>query len=147
VKNQQLQGQLNRLSGKMAEHLLAAAFRSRKRFALSEFFQDVVDRSRLNVISVKESVFCQRSDGKVMEIDVVAESSCGRVVLVEVKKTQTKTGLTLVEDFYEKVAVYGEQFPDQKILPAFLSLGGFTGDALPFCQGHGIGWAEKIWHY
>jgi hypothetical protein len=147
VKNQQLQGQLNRLSGKMAEHLLAAAFRSRKRFALSEFFQDVVDRSRLNVISVKERVFCQRSDGKVMEIDVVAESSCGRVVLVEVKKTQTKTGLTLVEDFYEKVAVYGEQFPDQKILPAFLSLGGFTGDALPFCQGHGIGWAEKIWHY
>jgi hypothetical protein len=147
VKNQQLQGQLNRLSGKMAEHLLAAAFRSRKRFALSEFFQDVVDRSRLNVISVKESVFCQRSDGKVMEIDVVAESSCGRVVLVEVKKTQTKTGLTLVEDFYEKVAVYGEQFPDQKILPAFLSLGGFTGDALPFCQKHGIGWAEKIWHY
>jgi hypothetical protein len=82
-----------------------------------------------------------------MEIDVVAESSCGRVVLVEVKKTQTKTGLTLVEDFYEKVAVYGEQFPDRKVLPAFLSLGGFTGDALPFCQGHGIGWAEKIWHY
>jgi hypothetical protein len=128
--------------------LLAAAFRSRKRFALSEFFQDVVDRSRLNVISVKESVFCQRSDGKVMEIDVVAESSCGRVVLVDVKKTKSHgAGLTLVEDFYEKVAVYGEQFPDQKILPAFLSLGGFTVDALPFCQGHGIGWAEKIWHY
>jgi len=147
VKNQQLQGQLNRLSGKMAEHLLATAFRSRKRFALSEFFQDVIDTTRLNVIEVRERVFCQRSDGKRMEIDVVAQSSCGRVVLVEVSITQAKTGLTMVEDFQEKVEVYGMQFPEQKILPAFLSLGGFTGDALPFCQAHGIGWAEKIWHY
>jgi hypothetical protein len=54
-------------------------------------------------------------------------ASCGRVVLVEVKKTQAKTGLTIVEDFPEKVEVYGKQFPEQKILPAFL--GGFTGDA------------------
>ena len=82
-----------------------------------------------------------------MEIDVVAISSCGRVILVEVKKTQAKTGLTIIEDFQEKVEAYGKQFSEPKILPAFLSLGGFTGEALHRCQVHGIGWAEKIWHY
>jgi hypothetical protein len=147
AKNQQLQGQLNRLSGKMAEYLLAAAFRSRKRFALSDFFQEVIDTTRLNIIEVRERVFIQRSDGKKMEIDVVAKSSCGRVVLVEVKKTVAPTGPTMVEDFHEKVEVYGKQFPEQKILPAFLSLGGFTGNARHKCQAHGIGWAEKILHY
>ena len=147
AKNKRLQGQLSRLSGKMAEHLLAVAFRSRKRFVLSEFFFDVVDGSRLNVIEVKERVFCQRSDGKRMEIDVVAQSSCGRVVLVEVKKTQAKTGLTMVEDFLEKVGVYGELFPDKRVLPAFLSLGGFTVEAREFCKGHGVGWAESVLRY
>ncbi len=147
AKNQQLQGQLNRLSGKMAEYLLATAFRTKKRFALSEFFDDVKDMTRLNLIEVKERVFIQRPDGKKMEIDVVAQSSCGRVVLVEVKKTQEKTGLTIVEDFYEKVEAYEKLFPTQKILPVFLSLGGFRGKALEFCQNHEIGWAERIKHY
>ncbi|KHD07625.1 hypothetical protein PN36_04015 [Candidatus Thiomargarita nelsonii] len=147
AKNQQLQGQLNHLSGKMAEHLLATAFRSRKRFALSDFFQEVIDTTRLNIIEVKEGVFIQRSDGKKMEIDVVAQSSCGRVVLIEVKKRQAKTGQTIVEDFQEKVEVYKKQFPEQKILPAFLSLGGFTEDARHVCQTHEIGWAETIRHY
>jgi len=147
AKNQQLQGQLNHLSGKMAEHLLAIAFRSRKRFALSDFFQEVIDTTRLNIIEVRERVFIQRLDGKKMEIDVVAQSSCGRVVLVEVSITQAKTGPTIVEDFQEKVELYKKQFPEQNILPAFLSLGGFTGDARHVCQAHGIGWAEKIRHY
>jgi len=147
TKNKQLQGQLNHLSGKIAEHLLATAFRSRKRFALSDFFHEVIDTTRLNIIEVRERVFIQRSDGKKMEIDVVAQSNCGRVVLVEVKKTQAKTGPTIVEDFQEKVEVYKKQFPDQKILPAFLSLGGFTEDARHVCQAHEIGWAETILHY
>ncbi len=147
AKNKQLQGQLNRLSGKMAEHLLATAFRSKKRFALSEFFQEPKDTNRLNLIEVRERVYFQREDGKIIEIDVIAQSSCGRVILVEVKKTQAATGLTVVEDFQEKVEIYRKQFPDHQILPAFLSLGGFTKEALEFCQQHGIGWAEKIWHY
>jgi len=146
-KNNQLQGKLNHLSGKMAEHLLATAFRSKKRFALSEFFQEVVDTTRLNIIEVKERVVVQRPDGKGMELDIVAHSSCGRVVLIEVKKTQAKTGLTIVEDFQEKVEIYSKLFPEQKILPAFLSLGGFAGDVLPFCKKHGIGMAERIMHY
>ncbi len=52
-----------------------------------------------------------------MEIDIVAESKCGRVVLVEVKKTPAKTGLNTVEDFQEKVEAYRRLFPEKTILP------------------------------
>jgi len=144
MENRKLRGLLNNLSGKLAEHQLASAFRSRKRFALSLFFPDVRDTTRLSITQVKERVIFQREDGKGMEIDVVAESSCGRVVLVEVKKTQTKIGLAILEDFQEKVDVYGKLFADKKILPAFLSLGGLTKEAREFCQVQGIGTAERI---
>ncbi|RKZ53361.1 MAG: hypothetical protein DRR16_02770 [Candidatus Parabeggiatoa sp. nov. 3] len=148
LDNKRLRGQLSSLSGKMAEHQLAMAFRSRKRFALSAFFQNVVDTTVLNLISVKERVLIQREDGKNMEIDIVAESSCGRVVLVEVKKTQAKTGLKMVEYFQEKITVYQESHPDKQVLPAFLSLGGFTEqEALPFCQAQGIATAVRIEQY
>ena len=148
LENKVLRGQLSSVSGKMAEHQLAMAFRSRKRFALSLFFQNVLDTTVLNITSVKERVLIQRHDGKNMEIDIVATSSCGRVVLVEVKKTQAKTGLKKVEDFQEKVLVYQENHPDKLVLPAFLSLGGFTEqEALPFCQAQGIATAVRIEKY
>jgi hypothetical protein len=87
-------------------------------------------------------------DGKRLEIDVLAESSCGRVVAVEVKKTQVKTGLRAVEDFQEKVAAYAQYLQghaaDKVILPAFLSLGGFTDEARRLCGARGIGVAEHI---
>ncbi len=79
-----------------------------------------------------------------MEIDIVAQSSCGRVVLVEVKKTKTKMGLNKVEDFQEKVDVYKTTFPDAIVLAAYLSLGGFTQEAGDFCLEYGIGVADKI---
>ncbi|TGO02784.1 hypothetical protein PN36_19240 [Candidatus Thiomargarita nelsonii] len=143
-KNRQLQGKLNHYAGKFAEHILATAFRSRKRFALSKFFQNVLDTTPLNLQKVKERVVIQREDGKAMEIDIVAESVCGRVVLVEVKKTQTPIGLTLVEDFQEKVEVYQSHFPDAMVLPAYFSYGGFVDKAHDFCVEHGIGMAEEI---
>ncbi len=82
-----------------------------------------------------------------MEFDVTAESSCGRVVVAEVKKTKVATGPKIVEDFHEKVNVYATLFPDKTILPAFLSLGGFTVDAADLCEDRGIGTAEKIMHF
>jgi hypothetical protein len=82
-----------------------------------------------------------------MELDVVAESSCGRVVVVEVKKWKTKIGKNLVEDFVEKVEVYATQVPEKMVLPTFLSLGGFTDEARQFCQERGIGTAERIAHF
>jgi|GEM_PF-2287755 len=89
----------------------------------------------------------QRDDGKNMELDVVAESDCGRVAVTEVRKWKTPVGKSTAEDFAEKVSVFSEQNPDRTILPAFLSLGGFTKDALEFCQSRGIGTAEKIEHF
>jgi hypothetical protein len=143
-KNKQLQGKLNSLSGKMAENMLATAFRSKKRFSLSKFFRNVKDNTALNIQKVKERVHIQREDGKNMEHDIVAKSSCGTVVLVEVKKTQAKMGLNKMEDFQEKVDVYKTLFPDAIVLAAYFSLGGFTKEAGDFCLKYGIGMAEKI---
>ena len=143
-EKKQLQGKLNYLYGKMAENMLATALRSKKRFSLSKFFQNVKDNTTLNIQKVKERVQIQREDGKNMEIDIVAESSCGRVVLVEVKKTQTKIGLNKVEDFQEKVEVYKTTFPDAIVLATYFSLGGFTEEASDYCLKHRIAVAEKI---
>ncbi|OAD20725.1 hypothetical protein THIOM_003550, partial [Candidatus Thiomargarita nelsonii] len=52
MENRKLRGLLNNLSGKLAEHQLASAFRSRKRFALSLFFPDVTDTTRLSITQV-----------------------------------------------------------------------------------------------
>ncbi|MDM8552981.1 hypothetical protein QUF72_23075 [Desulfobacterales bacterium HSG2] len=142
-----LQGALSNLTGKVAEIQIASAFRSRKRFALSEFFEGVGDTARLNIVSSKCGVPLRREDGKKMELDVVAESDCGRVAVVEVKKRKTPVGKTIVEDFAEKADIFSEQNPDRTVLPAFLSLGGFRKDALKLCQTRGIGTADKIEHF
>ncbi len=141
---QQLQGKLNQLSGKMAEYQLATAFRSQKRFALSKYFKGVTDKTRLNMTHVQLNVILQRPDGKVMELDVVAKSSDGRVVLVEVKKLQSKIGAQVVLDFQDKVTVYQQQYPPETVLPAILSLGGFTAEAKALCQQYGIAIADRM---
>ncbi|MCP4353712.1 MAG: hypothetical protein GY795_50335 [Desulfobacterales bacterium] len=146
-ENKSLRGMLNNLSGQFAEYQLATAFRTKKRFALSEYFSGVLDTARLNIISVKQRVLIQRENGKNMELDIVAESGCGRVVVAEVKKWKTKIGKNIVEDFWEKADLYSKQFPDKTILPAFLSLGGFTEEAMQVCEKRGIGTAECIEHF
>jgi len=72
----------------------------------------------------------------VTEIEVHAKSSDGRVVLVEVKKTQEPMGSREVEKFQEKIEAY--ERTGVTVLPAFLSLGGFTGPAADFCKQKGI---------
>ncbi len=144
---QRLQGALNNLTGQFAEMQLALSFRSKKRFALSKYFSGVQDTARLNVIDVKQRVPVQRQNGKNMELDVVAESDCGRVAVVEVKKRKAKTGPDLVENFAEKIEIYAKSAPDKIILPVFLSLGGFTDEAMRFCEEEGIGTAERIAHF
>ena len=64
-----LQGKLNNLSGKFAEYQLATAFRTKKRFALPEYFSGVKDTAKLNIINVKLRVPLQRENGKNMELD------------------------------------------------------------------------------
>jgi len=147
AENRSLRGKLSYYIGIVGEHLLATAFRSRKRFRLSDFFENVADNTELNIISVRERFLLQREDGKGMEIDIVAELDCERVILVDVRKRKVKTTLKDVEDFWEKVETYKLHFPDRKILPAYLSVGDFTGDAKPFCKARGISMAVKLLRY
>jgi hypothetical protein len=146
-ENRRLQGTLNNLSGQFAELQLALSFRAKKRFALSDYFSGVNDTTRLNIVNVRHRVPLQRENGKQMELDVVAESDSGRVIIVEVKKTKNPTGKQAIEDFLDKLAVYAQHAPDKTILPAFLSLGGFTGDAQQLCEERSIGTAERIAHF
>ena len=67
--------------------------------------------------------------------------------MVEVKKWKTPICKNSVEDFVEKLEVYAKEMPENTILPAFLSLGGFREDARQLCEKHGIGTAERIAHF
>ncbi len=143
---QALQGRLNNLVGQFAEFQLFIDFRTRRRFPLSVYFEGVKDDTCLNITQVRMREKFQRPDGKEMEIDVLAESSCGRCVLVEVKKTKTKIGVAQIRLFIEKTDAFAKWFPKKKIIPAFLSVGGFTQPAKRLCRDHGIGMAQRI-HY
>ncbi len=145
TENRQLRGKLNHLSGKLAEHLLANALRGRRKVQLADFFPDAPPQETpFTLVLVRERVVIQRQDGKVFELDVVADSDDDRVLLVEVKKLQVKTGLAQVELFAEKVAVYRQQFPSKVVFAGFLSLGGFTEEAQACCQAGGIVRAERV---
>ncbi len=147
TEKHRLQGILNNLVGKFAEMQLAGEFRSKKRFRLSEYFEGVSDTTRLNLNDVRLREIFQRPDGKGQEFDVVADSNCGRVVVVEVKKTQDPIGRPEIETFWEKVVVYIALHPDKALLPAVLSVGGFTAPARRFCEDHAIGTAETISYF
>ncbi|MDM8529890.1 hypothetical protein QUF63_01865 [Anaerolineales bacterium HSG25] len=144
--NNRLRGKLADVEGKAAEYLFANTLRSRKRFKMADFFAGATDETKLNMVHVQTRLIIQRADGKKMELDIVAESSDERVLLVEVRKRQVKANLTDIEDFQEKVAVYQQQNPEQAVLAGFLSLGGFTESARQRCEQAGIGWAKTL-HY
>jgi GTPase SAR1 family protein len=146
-ENQSLRGKLNQVTGVMAEYQLANTLRGRKRFQLSDFFAGVREKQKLNLQEVHTRVLIQREDGKSMELDIVAKSSDERVLLVEVRKRQEKSNVQDIEDFQEKVTVYQAQNPEQFVLAAFLSLGGFTGEAQQRCEQLGIAWAEEMSYF
>lgn len=145
--NRRLQGMLNHLSGKLAEQQLATELRTRKRFKLSDYFTGTNDDVLVNLIDVRDRVTAQRADGKGQEFDVVAQSSDGRVWVVEVCKRQSKTTLTDVADFWDKVTAYATNHPQAIVRSAFLALGGFTEEATAFCRMHTIGTAEQIAYF
>ncbi|QTA85224.1 hypothetical protein [Desulfonema magnum] len=142
-----LRGRLGNLVGKFAEFQLFTEFRSRKRFSLSAYFDGAEDDTKLNITDVRMREKFQRRDGKETEIDVLADSDCGRTILVEVKKTKDRTGLRMVRTFQEKREAYSERFPKRTVLPAFLSVGGFTRGAMKFCKENGIGTATEIRYF
>ena len=133
-----LSGQLNVIKGEIAESRLAKLFRKEKRFSLSKFFQNVKDKKQLNIIDVRTNVIVQRDDGKNMEIDIKAESDCGRVVFVEVKKWKKKISINVVKDFYEKIETYSKDNPEKIILPAIWAENGFSKPSIEMCKHKAI---------
>jgi hypothetical protein len=133
-----LQGMVNHLSGMMAEYQLTCEFRSKKRFSLSRYFAGVKDDAEWNIQDVRMRVKFQRPDGKEMELDVLAESDGGRTLVVEVKKTKEPTGVSLIRDFLEKVKAFSALNPENQVVPAFFSVGGFTEEARRYCEAQEI---------
>ncbi|KPA19208.1 hypothetical protein MHK_000575, partial [Candidatus Magnetomorum sp. HK-1] len=66
------------------------------------------------------------------------------LVLIEVKKWKQKVGVQVIRDFWEKIEVYTKLNKDKKILPAFLSVSGFSAHAKKMCKESHIGMAETI---
>jgi len=66
---------------------------------------------------------------------------------MEIKKLKTEISKNLVEDFAEKVETFAKNAPGKTILPAFLSLGGSTEEAMRFCEEQGIGTAKRIAYF
>jgi hypothetical protein len=54
IENRSLRGELSYYTGIVGEHLLAIAFGNKKRLVLSEFFENVVDTTQLNLTKVRE---------------------------------------------------------------------------------------------
>ena len=134
-----ISGKYSALKGEVAEYQLAKKFKNSKKFSLSKFFNNVKDKTKLNIIDVQSRLIIQRGDGKNMEIDIKAESDCGRVVLVEVKKWKKKISVNVVKDFIEKIKIFEKQNSDKKILPAVWSEMGFSKQALLLCKDYNIG--------
>jgi len=158
-ENKSLRGKLSHVVGKMAEYQFANTLRSRKRFKMSDFFElapppvegtsasSGSDETELNMTDVRTRRKIHRNDGKEMELDIVAQSSDGRVLLIEVRKRKTKSTPKDVQDFQEKVSVYQALHPKQTVLAGFLSLGGFTKEARQTCEQHGIGWSDTLVYF
>jgi len=138
-----LRGRNSYLEGMVAEHLLAVELRAKKYVHLSDYFTGVTDTNQLNLVDVQERVPYRRSDGKSEEIDVLAKADDGRVVMIEVRKRDEKTGLKTVTDLRDNAADYAQQH-GVPVLAAFLSLGGFAKSAKKFCAENGIAIADKI---
>jgi hypothetical protein len=138
-----LQGRVNYLEGVLAEHLLATELRAKKHVRLSAYFHGIADDRALNLLEVQLRVPFQRADGKSEEIDLLGKAADGRVLMVEVRKRQEKTNVKAVTDLRDNALAYAEQM-GVTVLPAFLSLGGFTEEAKTFCAAHGIGIADQI---
>ena len=146
-ENKSLRGKLSQVTGVMAEYQFAIALRSRKRFKLGDFFHGDLADTEFNMTDVRTNIKIQRDDGKEMEVDIAAQSGDDSVLLVEVRKRKVKTNIKDIEDFLEKVELYKVLNPEQTVFAAFLSLGGFTDEALQMCEKRTISWAEEFSYF
>ena len=115
---------------------------------LSDYFSDVADTNPFNVVQVRERVPHQRLGAENKEIDVLvtatfAETGDELMVMVEVRDRERATGIDPVTKLHANAIDYGKQY-GVTVLPAYLSLSGFTKKAKEYCQKHGIGMAEQV---
>lgn len=75
----------------------------------------VKDDTGLNIIDVKMRAKFQRPDGKAAEPDVLAESDCGKILAVEVKKTKEPSGPVPAADFFGKARCLCCEAPGKNI--------------------------------
>jgi hypothetical protein len=139
-----LTSQLNAMTGKMAEIILATDLRTRKRFAPSLYFSDMEANEPLLWTDIRTRWYYQHPDGKNIQFDIKAETVEGDVLLIEVKKRKKTIGVNELESFLADVRAYAMDFPDQTVWSAVLAFGGFTKEATTFCQSHHIGTAVQI---
>ena len=138
-----MQGKLNNTEGRLAEAMLESDMRMRQQFKPSAYFQGMADAPEIVIKEIYPRYYVQ-TPGVRREIDLRIHSQDGISLLVEVKKTEKAMGAEVIRDFAAKVALFAEQNPDQKVLAAFLSKGGFTAEAKTLCLEQGMGTATKI---
>ncbi|MEM7533365.1 MAG: restriction endonuclease [Chloroflexota bacterium] len=139
-------GLANDFKGRLAEIKLAFVFRSKQQMGqplnLTDYFTDVADTRPLKLVSVMERVSHRLLNGDGEEIDIIAKADDGRVVMVEVRDRKDKTGTKPVMGLQTNALDYAEQY-GVAVLPAFLSLSGFTEEAIEFCKANGIAIARE----
>ncbi len=148
TENKSLRGILNRHAGHIAELQLAVDMLNRKQFALTTYFHDA-SSIELTIENVQLRRILQKSStvgaaGEKKEIDVWVTDSNHKMLLVEVKKSKTPVGLSVVERFAESLKWAKSQNPKHQVFGAILALGGFTQEALDQCQELQIGTATEI---
>ncbi len=139
-----LQNQLNQVSGRLAEAQLEIAMRSRRRFTPSVHFEGMSADPEIRIKNIYPRYLVQGPDGKQGEIDLRIDGANRLSLLVEVKKTRVASGEALIQKFAARIALFAAEHPDRQILAGFLSLGGFTAEALALCRQQGIGAAIGI---
>ncbi|MEM7534072.1 MAG: hypothetical protein AAF639_17955 [Chloroflexota bacterium] len=89
AKRRSIQNKYNDLVGKTAEHYLATQMKTRKRFKLSAFFNDVPTGDpydkRLNMHDVRTRVYIQREDGSRMAPLKLLSTTCTPCSMAPVK--------------------------------------------------------------
>ncbi|MEM7537465.1 MAG: restriction endonuclease, partial [Chloroflexota bacterium] len=140
-------GLANDFKGRLAEMKMAFVFRGKQQAGqpinLADYFTNITDTHPLTIVSVMERISHRMLNGDGEEIDIIAKADDGRVVMVEVRDRKDKTGTKPVMGLQTNALDYAAQY-GVTVLPAFLSLSGFTEEATAFCQANGIGMAEKV---
>ncbi len=141
------QGRYNWLSGRVAEYLLANELRHQHPIQLSQYFHGISHEEPIVFSEVQTRYRFQIYKGvsaQDFEIDVKAEASTEqKILLVEVKKIQTKVSESMVATFAQKVRLFVEQNLEKQVLAAIWGWSGFTEEALQRCRKNHIGYAES----